>query len=807
MMPQARTADDVHALRMRAMVPLLLAAALTAQVEGRTLRGRAVDEHGKPLANVAVCGFRSFTPFVTSDLTPLTRTDADGRFAVTGTAAAPIDELLLTADGRVHVCAGAHPDLQPIVLPRARILAGRVRDADGRPVEGARVEASDWLATAAFLGGGSRDGFPRPLTAVRTDAGGRFVLRGTCDTAMLVTIHGDGIDPLCLGPVDAADPLDVSIRRFLPVQVAVVDADGQPVADTPLVWSIPRTLRAPTGLWTTRTDAHGLGCAPAAGATGISCHLDRDGHAFGAGQALAPADRQVTLQLREGRTQVPAATDEAVAVRVVDTLDQPVPRFRAAAVALSKLQGATAKADSYWGLFDAIAVDGRDGRAAVPVRGQDRARFAVLVAAAGHAPSATVQDPDDELRVVLAPEATVAGVVVDARTGTPLANARVWTLPKLAPGVVSTFEALGYAMLEPALGVVTTDAGGRFTCGQLPGGERHLLCTAPGHGAVPPQLLQLEPGKAHAEVELSAPTLLTLRGASNLQQPPAGAIVRLRRQYDFLSSSDDDRDYGNCFPLAADGSFTATGIAPGYYLVQLLVDGGFRAGPPPKLVTDRVTIRQDDDNLRVMLKSGVPGAVRGKITGNVPPQRLGVVSVSFPLASDPRHTRLRYDGAATPVSRDGTYRMLEPPGTRTLVVFDLWTGAMLQHTAYLDVEPGSARTVDLTVQAAVVDVELGGPGRRDDVGYCLELRPEGGAWPKGIGGIDDMEANYSGMACRPAPGQHTARLYLPYGRFELRLYPQGQELQERRPGPSASAHIVTTVGASLPVTLRLPSGN
>jgi hypothetical protein len=107
---------------------------------GTTVRGRCVDEEGKPLGGVRIRGFRPGTGEITF-------TDTDGRFAlpVPGTGGG----LLFYLEGRVQTALRdlrgppAGVDAGDVLIPRGGAVAGRVVDAQGRPLEGFLVQVID----------------------------------------------------------------------------------------------------------------------------------------------------------------------------------------------------------------------------------------------------------------------------------------------------------------------------------------------------------------------------------------------------------------------------------------------------------------------------------------------------------------------------------------------------------------------------------------------------------------------------------------------------------------------------------------
>lgn len=144
---------------------------------------RAVDEHGVPLARVALAleldrGGRKESESV--------ETDAEGRFVVLSAHPFRMPGTLIVrcrlgpADERIGRVDGGH-DVRPddeVVLARAPVLArGRVLDAAGRPVGGATVEASLRFPPAGMrrpFGGF----FASPTIVTGSDGDGLFELRG-----------------------------------------------------------------------------------------------------------------------------------------------------------------------------------------------------------------------------------------------------------------------------------------------------------------------------------------------------------------------------------------------------------------------------------------------------------------------------------------------------------------------------------------------------------------------------------------------------------------------------------------------------
>jgi uncharacterized GH25 family protein len=155
------------------------------------LRGVVVDTAGQPIADAAVRiesrfrGVGRSAQYGFGSWLETHRTDADGRFETQALWPGDQYRAQLTADGfgqaesaRITAKAGQVHDLGRIVMTRTGgIVAGRVVDADDKPLAGVRVANSGDA--------------PKPLEAT-TDADGRFRLTGFFDGPVYLTARRDG---------------------------------------------------------------------------------------------------------------------------------------------------------------------------------------------------------------------------------------------------------------------------------------------------------------------------------------------------------------------------------------------------------------------------------------------------------------------------------------------------------------------------------------------------------------------------------------------------------------------------------------
>jgi hypothetical protein len=130
----------------------------------------------------------------------------------------------LTVPG-IEVTEGVETDLGTLELRPEALLAGRVLDAEGRPIAGARLEVGRFEVGPTFAIGS-------PGRQVEADEEGRFRLRGLGDDVPLtLNVRADGYLGVALDlQPPHQEPLEVRLNRGGTVFGELVDEGGRPVA-------------------------------------------------------------------------------------------------------------------------------------------------------------------------------------------------------------------------------------------------------------------------------------------------------------------------------------------------------------------------------------------------------------------------------------------------------------------------------------------------------------------------------------------------------------------------------------------------
>ncbi len=200
---------------------------------GRVVAGEVRDaSSGAPIPGAVV----RFDPMTA----PRGTTDPEGAFSVAGWSGGPEDALHIGAAGfataRVPV-----PEEGPVVarLSPATVVRGRVQDAHGRPLPGARALLTR-TPTGALALSGEDGGF-----RLAGDLGGRFPI-----LAVSAPGHGSAFRPLRRGDAPEVDLGDIRLPAGRTIHGTVVDVAGRAIEDAPVIaepdtreYVLPRELR------------------------------------------------------------------------------------------------------------------------------------------------------------------------------------------------------------------------------------------------------------------------------------------------------------------------------------------------------------------------------------------------------------------------------------------------------------------------------------------------------------------------------------------------------------------------------------
>lgn len=414
------------------------------------VHGRVVDGNGEPIADALVRHRTRLLDRVIDSRHTAPTGEAwsaeDGVFAVLVPPGRVT--LLASAPGRtpsstrIHwVAPGAALHGVEIVMDQGADVAGRVVDAAGKAVAGARV-----------VGHVEVDGAPADEIGAVTDRDGRFLLRAVPPGRLMLQADAAGHAPSpAVAVTVAGEPgrrEDVVLRLTGPAPLVgrVVDEQGAGIAGASV-----RALRpmSQIALPAVTTDAQGgfeMMLAPGP----VDLVAAAPGFAPGRASGIAASSRAVVIALARG----------GAIAGVVTGRGQPLAHFTVHVMQRSVASGAP----DFW--EQGMRVVAPDGS----YRFADLApgRYGVTAAAPGLAP---VEQPDvvvasgRETRVdlALAPGAALAGTVRDARSRAPVVGAVV----RLSTG--------------SELAMTYTDAGGGFAISDIAPGRRSLEVQHPGY--------------------------------------------------------------------------------------------------------------------------------------------------------------------------------------------------------------------------------------------------------------------------------------------------------------------------------------
>jgi len=268
---------------------------------GVTVGGRVVDEHGAPIRGVTVyvsanSDHKATAAFSTQVYDDAFVTDEEGKWRcdIIPRDADQVNVRLSHPDfasDQVYGQSG-HPTKEQLrsmsdvlVLKQGVSVAGRVLDAGGKPIEGARL----------VLGQNSL-GVHAPET--RSDSSGRFVLRHCRQEEHAVLVAtADGHSPDVRQFLLDHDVKDLEVRLSLarPLIVRVVDPNGRPLPGTRLF--IQRWRGSNLVQWDAHTDADGRAVWKEAPADSVMYDISHDGFVQLTDQPLTATGQEQTVTL------------------------------------------------------------------------------------------------------------------------------------------------------------------------------------------------------------------------------------------------------------------------------------------------------------------------------------------------------------------------------------------------------------------------------------------------------------------------------------------------------------------------------
>ncbi len=821
-----------HFSRLLPACSFLLLAAAAAQAPAKqppepfTAVGRVITWDGQPIAGAHVALASNDGPGTDEILRsggPVTA--ADGTF----TLPCPPDpeqgrtgRVLVIAKESFAACIAHVPECGPLVnVPRGEPFAvgdvvlgpgtrlfGRVRDAQGRPVAGARVTARDLLGEMFGEGGNGT-----AWCTARTNDAGIFDLPCALPSGSGLVVAADGYFVEQREPVAAGAPLDVELHEsgWIAGRVLADGDQGLAGASVTVVYEASNAgtqsavadaagmFRVPVqhpGRWRAHASSEGAaGAPPRSGSSALGSGAAADVRIQAEAPEVAVVERKLTVR---AVTKGTGAAVKALRVEVQWGRDnEPWVAFQLAQQARSKAPGENAS----------VEVGG-------PPDGVEQGTVYVL--ADGHAPLLqrdvkwNVDAPS--VTVELEPEASISGVVRDAATGKPVADAIV--------NVVSTSP--GAAMMAAWAGraeaPLRTAADGTFRVGQLAAGEWDVVVWAKGRGLVPPSTVAVKAAEARTGVTFDVPAGVKVTG--KLVGAPIGTAWRVHLvpfgYAAFWAQTAQQDEWspwspgGSSRAVGADGRFAFDGVPAGHYQLALVLPAPPRTGATMTLPVESLRVRTEDWQRDVDIRGDRAHTIRGRIT--------------FPAATTPFENLLVYSlpeaqyqafgqvgssvEARALVGPDGSFDLPVLDGSQRLAVFDLALGTVIATTKRVVVR-GADVVQDIAVPLSNVTFELkaaeaGAMACVDRIDVQCKLPDADDPYPVWRGGMHD---HGSGRGLLLPRGATTLKLALPHGDVSLQLRNHAGRLGGNDDGseqaPVGTVDVQVPAAAKSPVTIEV----
>jgi protocatechuate 3,4-dioxygenase beta subunit len=649
---------------------------------------------GEPVANAEV-RFRTRT----------VRTGSDGRFTYDG-ARPPREPVIASAPGCVtrgvwaQVEVGKDPQEVVLDLDPAGRVEGRVTAAGGAPVAGAVVDLAGDASgmMGMFMRGLNADAVFVPPPSATTRDDGTYALDGVPAKSLRLRATAPGF--LASAPREARVPprgvvpnVDFELLRESVVEGRVTDASGAPIADAEVKVDVP-------GEGMMRMAAQFMGGIFRSGRTDGDGRYRVTGLPAGTRTVTAEADGfldkkvTVTLPAESSLTQDFALQPGfRVTGRVVAPDGAPV----AGASVRVTARGGSRQAAFFGMVADATnATTSADGR--FEVKGLQEGPYDVAASAPKYL-EGTVSgiDAGADVTVTLGAAATIRGVVVTAKDGTPVAGATILRRGKQARGTGNPI--LDQFQRDPA---VSAGADGTFEISGLAPGQYEVFARAKGYAESPHVKIDVAAGATHEGVSLGLPPGSALAGRVVRKSDGTGvegALVWVAADSGPFRAPDLAEITGEAptappdsvsAKTAADGSFVLEGLTPGKVTLEVRAAGFASRSVPAAEVPSGANL--------VEMSEG--GAMEGLVfdKSGVPTEGAQVILTQAMMG-------MGYTRTAT-TDRAGRYRIERiPPGGYSAMVLDPDSPMGMGGMASVSVRDGETTKKDFGKRAAGAPVE------------------------------------------------------------------------------------------------------
>ncbi|MCB9889701.1 MAG: carboxypeptidase regulatory-like domain-containing protein [Planctomycetes bacterium] len=630
--------------------------------------------------------------------------------------------------------SGGDRDLGRIVLEPAGTLKGRVRGQGGRPLAGAVVTAIEPLHVSIRNGGvyGHQE-----VSVAISDAKGHFELVGVPEDGVSLELSADGYYD-CVEPfASKRQNIDIAMEPSGFIEGRVRDMEDKPVDAHIYVayecgsydssnGSEVRTDKA--GRFRVTRRARGRYCAQAVKVVKLGQEYAR----AVSKTYSRPTDKIVIELAGSGANE-----QKPVSVKVVaEATGKPVTSARAAVAWMDPQQMNKAMLEQRFNA-GAVAAD-KDGKLALPAPvGSQPLTGAVLVKADGYAPAVHKKleyDPDrpSEIEIKLVKGARVRGLVRDAKTGAPLAGAKVKCKVAGAPTYNPYY---GYrASNDPE---VVSGADGRFELSSLPHGRYELEVQSQGRPTPKVTRIELAKGEERGDVVLEVPIGVTVSGRVFAGWSEAGAKLpfafdksagwrvkltksasnRNRYYYDFgYYNGGVQTDSAEPVLLAQDGRFAFPGLGADRYRFYLVAPALGKRSRELQISIEPLRVRDKDIARDFDVGEDLPGIVRGRVTMpgvQLPASRLRILSTTGTYWQG--RSSVSSNLIRCMVEEDGSFAFRVSHGRHLLFVVDGPTGTVLARAAK-SIEVKTGKTCETTLEVPLTRLRV-----------CLRPADPGGA--------------------------------------------------------------------------------